>query len=129
MKPRASNTIPGDVVGKLREALARFKNSDIHREIVVPRDDVLIRFQPAFAPEQVAQITEEEFRSFLLFENNRHWTGLHRHGSRMCSDIDRLRQALAILVDEKQPVAGRLDKATGMVPGMGRNVASAILLI
>ncbi|MBW1668647.1 MAG: DUF1016 family protein [Deltaproteobacteria bacterium] len=43
--------------------------------------------------------------------------------------MDRLRGALAILVDESQPVADRLDRAIEMVSGMGKNVASAILLV
>jgi|GEM_PF-117987 len=129
MRQRMTENAPADVIGKLREALASFKNTDIYKEIVEPRDAVLARFQPVFAPDHVTGITEEEFRSFLLDENNHHWSGLHRTGPRMCADMDRLRDALAILVDENQPVADRLDKAIGMVPGMGKNVATAILLV
>lgn len=128
MRQKAT-AIPADVLEKLRETLARFKNTDTYKEIVEPKDIVLARFQTVFTPEHVTITTEEEFRSFLLFENNRHWTGLHRQGPRMCAEMDRLREALTILVDENQPVADRLDKAIGMVSGMGKNVASAILLV
>ena len=124
-----AETIPADVIGKLREAAASLKGTPIYNEIVEPRDAVLARFQPVFAPDHVDAITEEEFRSFLLLENNHHWSGLHRQGPRMCTDMDRLRDALAILVDESQPVAERLDRAIEMVSGMGKNVASAILLV
>lgn len=129
MRQRVTATVPADVIGKLREALASLKNTNIYKEIVEPKDAVFARFQPVFAPERVSKITEEEFRSFLLDKNNHHWSGLHRQGTRMCADMDRLRDALAILVDEAQPVADRLDGAIGMVSGMGKNVATAILLV
>ena len=124
-----TETVPADVIGKLREAVESLKGTDIYKEIVEPRDAVLARFQPVFAPSHVAEITENEFRSFLLLENNHHWSGLHRQGSRMCADMGRLRDALTILVDESQPVADRLDRAIEMVSGMSKNIASAILLI
>jgi endonuclease NucS-like protein len=122
-------TVPADIIGKLREAVVGFTKSKIYGEMIAPRDAVLARFQPVFCPDHAQELSEEEFRSFLLFENNRHWTGLHRQGSRMCSDMDRLRKALGILLDEKQPVNGRLDSAIEMVTGMGKNVATAILLV
>ncbi|MBW2103233.1 MAG: hypothetical protein JRH05_11270 [Deltaproteobacteria bacterium] len=124
-----AETVPADVIGKLREAVASLKGTAIYKEIVEPRDAVLARFQPVFAPDHVTEISEDEFRSFLLLEDNQHWSGLHRQGPRMCADMDRLRGALAILVDESQPVADRLDRAIEMVSGMGKNVASAILLV
>lgn len=122
-------TVPADIIGKLREAAASLKDTAVYKEIVEPMDAVLARFQPVFAPDQVAKITEDEFRSFLLFENNHHWSGLHRSGPRMCANMDKLREALAILVDETQVVVERLDKCIEMVSGMGKNVASAILLV
>ena len=124
-----AETVPADVIGKLREAVASLKGTAIYKEIVEPRDTVLARFQPVFAPDHVTEITEDEFRSFLLLENNHHWSGLHRQGPRMCADMNRLRDALAILIDESQPIADRLDRAIEMVSGMGKNVASAILLV
>jgi len=124
-----AETVSADVIGRLREAIAGLKGTPIYKEIVEPRDAVLARFQPIFSPEHVVEITADEFYSFLLLENNHHWTGLHRQGSRMCADIDKLREALAILGDETQSVADRLDHGPEMVPGMGKNVASAILLV
>lgn len=124
-----AETVSADVIGKLREALVNLKNTPVFEENVGPQDAVLARFQPVFSFDHVAAITEDEFRSFLLLENNHHWSGLHRQGSRTCADMGQLRKALATLVDEAQPVADRLDKATGMVSGMGKNIASAILLV
>ncbi|MCK4872881.1 MAG: DUF1016 family protein [Phycisphaerales bacterium] len=124
-----SESVSADVIGKLREAVAGLKGTRIWKEIVEPQDAVLARFQPAFSPEHAAEITSDEFRSFLLMENNHHWSGLHRQGSRMCADMDKLREALAILGDETKSVADRLDQGPKMVPGMGKNIASAILLV
>jgi len=124
-----AEAVPAEIIGKLREALVGVKKTTVYREIVEPRDAVLARFQPVFSAEHTPHITEEEFRSFLLLENNHHWSGLHRQGPRMCADMAKLRQALTTLVNEAQPAAERLDKATEMVSGMGKNVASAILIV
>jgi hypothetical protein len=124
-----SETVSADVIGELREAVAGLKGTDIYREIVEPRDSVLARFQPVFASGNIEHITPEEFKSFLRLENNHHWSGLHRQGSRMCADVGKLRIALATLVDESQPLADRLDKATANITGIGKNIASAILLV
>lgn len=124
-----SNLIPAEVLGQLREALVGLKTTRVYSQIVEPRDSVFARYQPVFSPEHALEITAEEMRSFLLLDNNRHWSGLHRQGSRMCSDMSQLRKAIALLVDESQPVELRLDQAIQMVSGMGKNIATAILLI
>jgi hypothetical protein len=122
-------TVPESVIGKLREAVVGLKKSKIYSEIVEPREEVLEHFQPIFSPSHIPEITEEEFRSFLVFKNNRHWTGLNRQGPRICSDMEKLRDALSILVDESKPIAGRLDAAYNMISGVGQNIATAILLV
>ena len=71
----------------------------------------------------------EQFKSFLLFENNRHWYGLHRQGGRICSNMSQLRSALALLLDEQKSITTRWDSVTGMVLGMDRAVMSAILMV
>lgn len=124
-----SGTVRAETLGKLREALARAQNNPTFAEIVEPRDAVFARYQPVFSVEHAPELTEEEVRSFLLLENNHHWSGLHRHGSRMCSDMAKMRTAVTTLVDQSQRVEERLDKAIEMVSGMGKNIATAILLI
>ncbi len=124
-----AETVNSDVIGKLREACAGFKNASVYKDFVESKEPVLARFQPVFSPEHVTKITDDEFRDFLKFKNNRHWTGLSRQGPHMCADMDMLREALAILADETLSVADRLDQGPAMVKGMGKNVASAILLI
>jgi hypothetical protein len=124
-----SETVPPDVIGQLREFVVAFRKSSVYEEIVLPKEPVLERYGPAFSPEGVKEITPEEFRSFLLIENNRHWSGLHRSGPKMCSDMMKLREALAVLVNETENIAERLDRAINMVNGMGKNVATAILTV
>jgi hypothetical protein len=124
-----TNGITSEVIGQLRAAEVAFKKSAIYGQIVEPRDQVLARFQPIFSIDHVPTITPEEFKSFLLFENNHHWTGLHRQGTRMCSDMTKLRRGLSTLLAEDQPLAQRLDSAIDDIYGMGKNVASAILLV
>ncbi len=93
------------------------------------RDEVLARYQPIFTPARLPNLTEEDFRSFLYFENNKHWTGLHRQARRLTADMAALRQALAVLLDEEQPLARRFDDALSRIRGLGKALASAILLV
>jgi hypothetical protein len=115
---------------KLRGLLAKApKALDGYQEILDARDGVIARFQPLFRIESVDRLDAAQFRSFLLFENNRHWSGLHRHSARLCADMAKLRAALALLLDEEKPLPSRWDTVIRDVPGMGKAIVSAILLI
>ncbi len=116
-------------VGQLRQALAEMKKSMLWSQIVDPRDAVLARFQPIFQPSYIPALTVEEFKPFLYFENNQHWSSLHRQVNRICSDLPRLRQALAILVDESRPIEERLDELDGYSKGLGKGIMTAILTV
>ena len=63
MRFEMAETVSGDVIGKLREAVVSLNKTGIYKEIVEPRDAVLARFQPVFSAEHAPDITEEEFRS------------------------------------------------------------------
>jgi YhcG PDDEXK nuclease domain len=121
--------ITSGVIGQLRAAVVGFRKSAIYGQIVEPRDQVLAQFQPIFSIDHIPTISADEFKSFLLLENNHHWSGLHRQGTRMCSDMTKLRRGLSTLLAEDQPLAQRLDSANDDIYGMGKNVASAILLV
>ena len=45
------------------------------------KDDVLAQYQPIFSLEHISALTEEDYRSFLMFRNNKHWRSLQRMGS------------------------------------------------
>lgn len=114
----------------LKTHFAKLKASDedILHTIIDPRDEVLARFQPVFSQENAAKITEQEFKEFLRFENNKHWSGLQRMGPKICSDMSALRNALTMLVDEEQDLQQRLDAVATSIHGMGKAIITAILL-
>jgi len=68
-------------INELRGVLLQFKpGQQIYDEIVGTREEVFARYRPILSPEHVSSLTKDEFTSFLYFENNHHWSGLHRQG-------------------------------------------------
>jgi hypothetical protein len=91
------------------------------------KDEVYEEYSPYFQPENIGDIKQHEIASFLDFENNRHWSGLHRSKNKITRSMEDLRNGLSILVDESRPLAPRFTKAYEAVYGMGTAIASAIL--
>lgn len=118
-----------DAVGTLRGILGRAHRDPEYRNIVDARDEVLARFGPVFCLDHAPHITEAEVKAFLRVDNNKHWSGLHRQGNRICADMDRLRATLAAVLDETRPLVQRLDQAIDTVSGMGKAILTAILLV
>ena len=120
---------------QLRGLLSQVQTRDTElRVITEARDAVLSRYQPVFSTENLSKLTEEEFRQFLVFKNNRHWVSLQRLGPYICADLDRLRRALAILVDESRSIGSRLNELVPphgrlFVPRLYKAVLTPILLI
>ena len=128
----APSTITETAAALLRAALAKAGEDEQVKGIIAARDTVLARYQAVFAPDRLPLLTEDEFKGFLLFENNRHWTGLARKGNSLCADMPTLQKALAILLDESQPIRERLNRlipkaAPRFVKKLGRAVVTAIL--
>jgi hypothetical protein len=125
---RAAKNELQPILGRILKEAEIDPSSDINF-----KDEVVSRYQPMFSPENVASISEEEFKSFLLLKNNHHWSGLHRAGGIITSDMELLREALVILVDEERPIETRLDrlipKTGAMVSRLGRAVITAILTV
>ncbi len=91
--------------------------------------EVVGRFGTAFAPANLASLTPSTLEAFLYYENNRHWKGIYRHKRKLLADFEATRRAIGVLVDEHLPLAERFDRALAAVPGLGRAVATAILLV
>ncbi len=124
------NSSHKDALGDLRGVLARFKpGHKIYDEIVTPREQVFARYRPIFSSEHVPGLTKDEFTSFLYFENNHHWSGLYRKGLGAAVNIEALRQGLAVLLDESRPIRERFPDALGTVSGLGKAIATAILIV
>lgn len=102
------------------------------RQMIQDRDRVHAEYGRLFHPDNLHQMTAENFKGFLLYENNRHWWGIHRQQAMLVSDMPRLRKVLYELVDESRPLGERLDwvEPRGGVkpqPGLGRAVITPIL--
>lgn len=92
----------------------------------------LEQYGKLFHPDNLPNLTEEEFRGFLTFKNNRHWGHIQRH-SEIYEQMDRLRECLKILLDEDLPIDKRLDtivpvKGPAFIKGLNRAVLTPILM-
>lgn len=116
-------------VDKLRAVLATRGTDSILGQIIGGREACLARFRPIFSPSQILNLTADQFKSFLLIENNRHWTGLNRKGHLACEDMPALRKALTLLLNEQKPLAERLNAVADEIPGMGKALITAILIV
>lgn len=104
------------------------------KALIDAKVEVLNRYQPIFSVEHISDLTEVEFKGFLLCKNNHHWSGLHRKGNSLCSDLPRLKEALGILLDESKSLKNRLDtllpaSAPPFMPMLGKALVTAILHI
>lgn len=118
-----------DAVSKMRSSLDLLSTNSELKKIVESKEEVLSRFQPIFKNENLSYLTVEEFSPLLYFEHNHHWSGLHRHLPKIRADMPLLREVLAELLDESKPIEKRFNDAIENVPGMGKAIVSAILLI
>ena len=120
-------------LSRLRELMSQRQDSEVEA-ILEARDEVLARYQPIFSSANIKNLTKEEFHSFLLFENNKHWKQIHRQVNQITSDMDALRKGLTILLDETQDINTRLERlrprnGNPLIPGAGKAKLTAILLI
>ncbi len=95
---------------------------------------VLDRYGALFHPNNLANLTREDFQSFLLIKNNYHWEGIHRQQGLITADLPKLKKALAILLDESKPIKSRLDSlfpkgGENFIKGLGKAVVTPILLV
>lgn len=125
---------PGDKM-ELEEAIHTVKQrykTDIER--ITAEKEVIKKFGSIFDPANLDSLIVEDFKSFLLYKNNRHWDGIHRQGNMITSDMGKLKYALKILLDETKPIKERIDKLMPknkppLIRGLGRAVLTPILLV
>lgn len=99
---------------------------DIHHSIA-RRDEVLSRFGSLFR--DPSSLTAQDYHDFLSIKHNHHWSGLERLGRPAAEDMDNLRAAVSILVNEATPLSERFDTALSMVDGVGPATLSPMLLL
>lgn len=120
-------------VDQLRRVIEKVSSDGEIQQIIQARDTVYQRYQPIFSQEHIQNLTKDEFLSFLDSKNNRHWSNLTRQSGKITSNMQNLRDALGILLEESVPLKERLDQISSSgqnkVPGLGRAVITPILLI
>jgi hypothetical protein len=130
LDPMADETTYNKAIGELRAGLAALKpGQTIFDEIIAQRDRVLATYGPIFSTDHVPSLSKDEFSSFLRIENNCHWSGLYRQGLQAAADMNTLRKALELLLDETVPIQKRFPQALDMVAGLGKGTATAILSV
>ena len=122
-----------DTIVKFKEILKfRYNEKEIN-DIVSARDTVITRYQEMFSQGNIPKIEAEEFRNFLMFRNNKHWTGLQRMGPQTTKDMPSLRKSILLLVDESIPVEKRLESlipnGKAKVSRLGKAILTPILHI
>ncbi len=94
---------------------------------------VITKYGSMFNPNNIHNLTSEDFLSFLIFKNNKHWKNIHRHGKKITADMEKLRSVLRDFLDEAKPVNERLDAALyegkSYIDGLGRAILTPILLV
>lgn len=124
----------GDPIEFLRNALHSREQGEELDNILAGREESLGRYGKMFDPANLGELTAEGFKSFLRFDNNKHWKSIHRGQTEITSDMDRLRAALELLLDESRPIAERLDllvlpNGPNLVPRLGPAILTPILLV
>ena len=123
-------------LSRLRRTLESIRSGSDQElvDIAEARDEVMDHYRPIFDRSTLAQLTANQFKSFLFFKNNRHWKSIHRQANQIVSDMDGLRAALGVLLDEGRPLTDRLRELRPknrdpLVKGLARSVITPILLI
>jgi hypothetical protein len=116
------------------EAIEKYRPVVTDPDRVAETQAMLAHFGALFHPDNLDQLTKEEFKSFLSIKNNKHWEGIHRQGNVITKDMPKLREALDILLDESRPIEDRLEilfpkGQPNFIKGLGRAVATPILAV
>jgi hypothetical protein len=85
-----------------------------------------------FSPKGIATLTKQDMTGFLSYRQNKRWREISKED--VTADMDRLRQALLVLIDESRTVAERLNelepgRGALAVPHLGKAKLTPILLV
>ncbi len=85
-----------------------------------------------FSPKGIASLTKQDMTGFLSYRQNKRWREISRDD--VTADMERLRAALLVLIDESRPVAERvnaLEPGRGelAVPHLGKAKLTPLLLV
>ena len=63
---------------KLEDAIKATKKEYQNPQRIAEEDEVMKRYGYIFHPRNLDNLKKEDFKSFLLMKNNKHWEGIHR---------------------------------------------------
>jgi len=102
-------------------------------------NDLIEKYGAIFSMLNLDNLSEEDFKTFLNFKTNNHWTNLERQKNLIIKngnieDLNKLRSGLKILVDETLPIKNRLDilipnNKPNFIRYLGRAILTAILTV
>jgi endonuclease NucS-like protein len=97
--------------------------------VALTAEKVRAKYGPMFTSAGIAALDPERFRAFLTYEENQHWSGIHRWSGKLTSNLPLLKTALSTLQDETKSISWRIDEARKTIDGLGKAVVSAILQV
>jgi hypothetical protein len=85
-----------------------------------------------FSARGIQTLTKQDMTGFLSYRQNHRWREISKDD--VTADMDRLRQALLVLIDETQPLAERLNRIEPgrgelAVPHLGKAKLTPVLLV
>jgi len=90
-------------------------------------------FRNIFHVDNLSEMSEADFSSFLYFRNNRSWTSLYRQGLQLVKKLGDVKKVIGYLQDESVDIETRLRRVLRPgdlhVKGFGKNTATGILHI
>lgn len=120
-------------VTTLRNTMNKISSNEEIQEIINAKDEVISRYGKLFNPANIKDISVEEFYSFLLPNNNKHWGGLYRAGKQLINVMDDVRSTLLVVLDSKRPLSNRIEyalpKGRAKVSGLGKALLTAIMMV
>lgn len=119
-----------DLQKAIKETKKEYENIERKNE----ENEVIEKYGSMFNPNNLDSLNKEDFKSFLLIKNNKHWEGIHRQGNMITQDMNKLKNALKILLDEEKPIEERLKflfpkNKPGYIKGLGRAIVTPILMV
>ncbi|MBM3137309.1 MAG: DUF91 domain-containing protein [Chloroflexi bacterium] len=122
----------------LKSLLSLYESLKAHNDkeiqfMVSAKDEVQLRYQPVFDADNLDELSKEDLISFLQIKNNKHWSGLDRRQKLLTSNMNSLRKALRILLDESRSISDRLKdispSGSSAAPGLGKAIMTALLVV
>ena len=119
----------------LDQAISETKTEwESNPQLARDRDEVIAKYGEIFKRENIDNLTAEVFQSFLRFENNKHWNRIQRPGGNLIKDMNKLKRALKILLDESKPLSVRIEQIRNndgpyYTPFLANAIYSPILLV